>query len=278
MALPSGASRPCRIALARREEESGYRTRYLISAAPASRLAGGYVSPGASGLRPRHRAAAAPAGTAASPGWYAVRHTSFPMARPGRPWTGFLGIAALVFAACAAAIGAGFALTARATHTAQADELRAFQRPAQVSDAVPHWAVAPFTSRFGTVSASRRIATATGLRGRAALYLVRLKRNYTCLIRIDRSAAGSGCSPSREFLSAKRRVNAGGGDGFLEGVASNGVVRVAFVDRHWRLRPVRLTRDGGFLYVCRNRNGCVDVVKAVNGYDRHGRLVWHQPW
>jgi hypothetical protein len=41
---------------------------------------------------------------------------------------------------------------------------------------------------------------------------------------------------------------------------------------------VGLTRDRGFLYVCRNRNGCVDVIKAVNGYDRSGRLVSHQVW
>jgi hypothetical protein len=39
---------------------------------------------------------------------------------------------------------------------------------------------------------------------------------------------------------------------------------------------VELTRDRGFLYVC--RNGCVDVIKAVNGYDRGGRLVSHPVW
>jgi hypothetical protein len=81
----------------------------------------------------------------------------------------------------------------------------------------------------------------------------------------------------RQFLSAKR-VKAGSGNGFFTGVAGNEIARVAFVDRHWRLRPVRLTRDNGFLYVCRNRNGFIDVIKAVNGYDSSGRLVSHQVW
>jgi hypothetical protein len=118
----------------------------------------------------------------------------------------------------------------------------------------------------------------TGFRGPAALYLVRLRRNYTCLIQLDHGAAGGGCSPSREFLSRRRRVAAGSGDGFLHGVAANEVVRVAFVDRHGGLHPLRLTRDGGFIYECRARNGCVNVITGVNGYDRRGRLISHQPW
>jgi len=141
--------------------------------------------------------------------------------------------------------------------------------------------VQPFTARFGSVVASRRIAlVSSSLRGRAALYLVKLKRGL-CLVQFDRSGgggAGGGCSPSRWFLSSQRDVSAGGGDGFLHGVAGNDVARIAFVDRHGRLHPVRLTPDGGFLYVCRNRNGCVDVIRAVNGYDRSGRLVWHDVW
>jgi len=51
----------------------GHRARHLICAAPASRLADGYVSPGVPGLRLRPRASAAPGGPAASPGWYAVQ-------------------------------------------------------------------------------------------------------------------------------------------------------------------------------------------------------------
>ena len=108
------------------------------------------------------------------------------------------------------------------------------------------------------------------------LYLVKLKRAL-CLVQFDRSdGAGGGCSPSRQFLSTQRDVSAGGGDGFLHGVVGNDVARVAFVDRHGRLHPLRLTPDGGFLYVCRNRNGCVDVIRAVNAYDRTGRLVSHE--
>jgi hypothetical protein len=157
-------------------------------------------------------------------------------------------------------------------------ELKAFGRPVAAGDEVPRSALGPLTRRFGAIVASRRIATASGFRGRAALYVVRLRRNYTCLIQIDHGGAGAGCSLSRQFLSAKRRVAAGSGNGFFHGVAGNEIARVAFVDRHWRLHPVRLTRDGGFLYVCRNRNGCVDVIKAVNGYDRRGRLVSHERW
>jgi hypothetical protein len=178
-----------------------------------------------------------------------------------------------------AGVIAGALAAAATAGAASSEKLKAFQRAPTASDAIPRAALGPLTRRFGRVVASRRIATANGFRGRAALYLVRLKRNYTCLTRIDHGgSAGAGCSPSREFLSATRRVNAGSGNGFFSGVAGNEIARVAFVDRHWRLRPVRLTRDNGFLYVCRNRNGCVDVIKAVNGYDRSGRLVSHQVW
>jgi hypothetical protein len=127
------------------------------------------------------------------------------------------------------------------------------------------------------VVASRRIATANGLRGYVALYLIRFKRHYSCLIEVDRRSAGGGCSATRLFLLPKR-VHAGNGSGFFTGVAGNEIARVAFVDRHWRLRHVHLSRDNGFVYVCRNRNGCIDVIKAVNGYDRSGRRVWHEVW
>jgi hypothetical protein len=192
-------------------------------------------------------------------------------------------VAGIVAAACLVAAGSALVLSAtgggaKATDQAAAGELKAFQRASTASDAIPRAALGPLPKRFGRVVASRRIATASGLRGHAALYLVRLKRHYTCLIQLDHGSAGGGCSPSREFLSGKRRVNAGAGNGFFNGVAGNEVARVAFVDRHWRLRPVRLTRDNGFLYACRNRNGCIDVIKAVNGYDRGGRLVSHQVW
>lgn len=190
--------------------------------------------------------------------------------------------AGVLAAACVVAAGLALALSASrggARVTSQAPgELKAFQRPATASDAIPRAALGPLPRRFGAVVASRRIATASGFRGHAALYLVRLKRHHTCLIQLNHGSAGGGCSLSRDFLSANRRVNAGAGNGFFNGVAGNDIARVAFVNRHWKLQPVRLTRDGGFLYVCRNRNGCVDVIKAVNGYDRSGRLVSHQVW
>lgn len=193
-----------------------------------------------------------------------------------------LGLAGVVVAACAVAAGSAVALsatggTAQGTKQAGTEGLKAFQRAPTASDALPRTAPGRLTTRFGRVVASRRIATASGFRGHAALYLVRLKRHYACLIQIQQGGWGGGCSPSREFLSSKR-VNAGGGNGFFNGIAGNEIVRVAFVDRHWKLREVRLTRDNGFLYVCRNRNGCVDVIKAVNGYDRSGRLVSHEVW
>ena len=193
-------------------------------------------------------------------------------------------IAGVVAVACVLAVGSALALTgrsgnARATGQPTTGELKAFQRPATGADTLPPAARGMFARRFGGLVASRRIATADGFRGHAALYLVRLKCHQTCLIQIDHGgSAGGGCSPSREFLSATRRVNAGSGNGFFNGVAGNEIARLAFVDRHWRLHPVRLTRDNGFLYVCRNRNGCIDVIKAVNGYDGSGRLVSHQVW
>ena len=174
--------------------------------------------------------------------------------------------------------GAACVLTAAAAF-AGSQQLKAFQRPARAGDAVPRWAVQSFTAHYGGVVASRRIARVSrSLRGPAALYLVKLKRAL-CLVQFDRSGrrgAGGGCSPSRYFLSSQRDVSAGGGNGFLHGVVGNDVARVAFVDRHGRLHPLRLTPDGGFLYVCRNRNGCIDVIRAVNGYDRSGRLVSHE--
>jgi hypothetical protein len=193
-----------------------------------------------------------------------------------------LGLGGTVAAACLVAAGATFAISAtgggsQATKQAGSEELKAFQRSPRAGDAIPRGAPGPLTRRFGRVVASRRIATADGFRGRAALYLLRLRRHYTCLIQVERRGAGGGCSPSGQF-SAKRRVAAGGGNGFFHGVAGNEIAKVAFVDRHWRLRPVRLARGGGFLYVCRNRNGCIDVIKAVNGYNRRGRLVSHERW
>lgn len=171
------------------------------------------------------------------------------------------------------------ATTAVTALAGSAEPLRAFQRPARAGDAVPRWAVQPLATHYGSVVTSRRIAVvSSSLRGRAELYLVKLERGL-CLAQLDRSGgAGTGCSPSRQFLSSPRDVAAGGGNGFFRGVVGNEVARVAFVDRHGRLHPVQLTRDGGFLYVCRNRNGCVNVIRAVNGYDRSGRLVSHEVW
>jgi hypothetical protein len=135
-----------------------------------------------------------------------------------------------------------------------------------------------FSGRYGAVVASRRIATQTGFRGRAAVYLIRLKRHYTCLLRTIRSggAGGAGCSPSGEFFSASQPVQASTGGRFLSGVVANEIARVAFVDPRGRLHPVRLTRDGGFLYSCRGRNGCLGLVSAVDGYNRRGSLIFHE--
>lgn len=194
-----------------------------------------------------------------------------------------LFIACLVAAPCVVVAGSALAIStggdrAQATGQAGQGELKAFRRAPTPSDAVPRRAgLAPLTREYGKVVASRRVATANGFRGYVALYLVRFKRHYTCLIEVDRRTAGGGCSRSRLFLLPKR-VHAGSGNGFFTGVAGDEIARVAFVDRHWRLRPVPLTHDNGFVYVCRNRNGCIDVIKAVNGYDRSGRRVWHEVW
>lgn len=179
-----------------------------------------------------------------------------------------LAFAALVAAACVAvASTTGQAATAR---------LRAFQRPARATDAVPRAFLPVFRGRYGAVVASRRIATGTGFRGHAAVYLVRLKRHYTCLLRTIHGGAGAGCSPSGEFLSASLPVQASTGGRFLSGAVANQIARVAFVDPRGRLHSLRLTPDGGFLYSCRARNGCVGLVSAVNGYNRLGKLVFHE--
>lgn len=180
-----------------------------------------------------------------------------------------------VLAAVVAALGVA---GGSATGFAAPGQLRAFQRPASASDAIPSNFLPVYAGRYGPVVASRRIATETGFRGRSAVYLARLKRQRTCLIQTirDNSAGTAGCLPSREFLPAKRPVSANMGGRFLYGVVANEIARVAFVDPRGRLHPVRLTRDGGFLYACRHRNGCVGLVNAVNGYNRHGRLVFHE--
>ena len=178
---------------------------------------------------------------------------------------------------CVAATGTTLASSTPDRRAAPA-ELKAFSRPETAEDVLPRSVRVLLPRRFGALDASRRIATASGFRGSAALYVVRLTRTYRCLVRIDDGGAGVRCRPFRQFFSAKRRVAAGTGDGFFYGVAANEIARVAFVDRHWRLHPVPLTRDGGFLYVCRNRSGCVAVIKAVNGYDRDGLLVSHERW
>jgi hypothetical protein len=135
-----------------------------------------------------------------------------------------------------------------------------------------------FAGRYGRVVASRRIATETGFRGHSAVYLVRLKRQRTCLIQTirDSSAGAAECLPSREFLSPTRPVRANTGGRFLYGAVANEVARVAFVGPGGRLHPVQLTGDGGFLYACHRRNGCVGLVNALKGFNRHGRLVFHE--
>lgn len=163
-----------------------------------------------------------------------------------------------------------------ATASAGPGQLRAFQRPARVSDAVPRAFLPIFAGRYGPVVASRRIATATGFRGRAALYIARLKRHHTCVIQTIHGGAGAGCESSSKFLPPQRPVSIGEGGRFLYGVVANKITRVAFLDPHGGLHPVRLTRDGGFLYACRHHNGCAGLVSAVNGYDGQGHRVFHE--
>jgi hypothetical protein len=194
-------------------------------------------------------------------------HTSFDVQM--RPPRGSVGaLAALAAALC---LGGGSAAA-----LAGPGQLRAFQRPARASDALPSRYLPLFAGKYGPVAASRRIATSRGFHGRAALYLVRLERRRTCSVEVIRGGAGAGCDSSGEFLSVKRAVSAGEGGRFLYGVVANNVARVAFLEPLGRLHTVRLTRDRGFLFPCRHRNGCVGLVSAVNGYDRHGRLVFHE--
>jgi hypothetical protein len=177
-------------------------------------------------------------------------------------------LAAIIAVAC---LASGSAIA-----SAGPSQLRAFQRPARASDAVPRAFLPIFLGKYGPVVASRRIATATGFRGRAALYLVRLKRDHTCVIEAIHGGAGAGCVASREFLTVQRPVSIGEGGRFLYGVTANNIARVSFLDPGGRLHSVRMTPDGGFLYACRHRNGCAGLVSAVNGYDRQGHRVFHE--
>jgi len=180
--------------------------------------------------------------------------------------------------ASVAVVAAGCLVVGSATGQASSGQLRAFQRPARATDAVPRAFLPILRGRYGAVLASRRIATGTGFRGHAAVYLIRLTRHYTCLLTTIRGdgGGGSGCSPSGEFLSATMPIQAGTGGRFLSGVVANKIARLAFVDPRGRLHPLRLTRDGGFLYSCQHRNGCVGLVSAVNGYNSRGSLVFHE--
>jgi hypothetical protein len=73
-------------------------------------------------------------------------------------------------------------------------------------------------------------------------------------------------------------MNFGMGNGFLTGVAGNEVTRVEMVDSHGGKHPVHLTRDGGFIYVCRVYGGCSKIFAALKAYDHRGRLVSQVRW
>lgn len=175
-----------------------------------------------------------------------------------------------------AVVAAGCVALVSATGQAAPGQLKAFQRPARAADAVPRAFLPIFAGKYGAVVASRRIATGTGFRGHAAVYLILLKRHYTCVLRTVHGGAGAGCSPSRKFLSAADPVQVNTGGRFLSGVVANEVVRLVFVDPRGRLHFVSLTPDGGFLYSCRHRNGCVGLVSTVNAYNGRGSLVFHE--
>jgi hypothetical protein len=172
------------------------------------------------------------------------------------------------------ALAAGVASTGTASvHPVKAvgrsDEIRAFDRPARATDVFPR-----NVRGFGHLTASRRIATVKGFRGRAALYVLRTTRG-TCEVLVDSGRAGGGCSPSKSFLSGPRQVNAGKGLGFIAGVVANTVTRVVLIRANRKAEPVSLTHDKGFVYICPLHNGC-SAILATAGYNRHGRLVAHQ--
>jgi hypothetical protein len=153
--------------------------------------------------------------------------------------------------------------------------LRAFHRPARSNDALPQ----RLRSGYPNVVASRRIAAVRrSFRGAATLYLAVLPGKGTCLITVDRHGAGGGCSPSWYFMSRARRMSLSTGNGFLSGVAADEVARLVMMDKRGGRHPIRLTRDGGFIYVCRAYNGCVDVVAAVEAYDHRGLVVSREQW
>lgn len=202
-----------------------------------------------------------------------IRHTSRTVSASTRSST--IAVLAVIAVVAAALLASTATSSSRSGQAAPPWDLRVFHRPPHQSDALPH----SVRSGFPNVVASRRIAAvARSFRGAATLYVARLPRKQICLITVQGTGAGGGCSPSRYFLSRSRRMNFGMGNGFLTGVAGNEVARVEMVDRNAGKHAIHLTRDGGFIYVCRVYGGCSKIFAALKAYDHRGRLVSQVRW
>src|SRR3954468_11479277 len=128
--------------------------------------------------------------------------------------------------------------------------LEAFQRAPTRTDGYPPGLATFIGGRFGRITTSRRIATYTDRRDRhASVYLMKTSRHLTCLMTVGLgSNASGGCSPSNAFIAHGRYVKVAEDGRLVIGVVRSPVTRVVIVGTRGHLHPVKITRDGGFIY------------------------------
>jgi hypothetical protein len=188
--------------------------------------------------------------------------------------------AALLFVVCAAcgvAAGSGWASAG----------LRAFQRPARANDLPPAvTGLHDLTRTFGAVIASRRVASLRWQGRSEALYLLILRgragrgrpdKTFCTFIALGADRSGAGCaSIPAAFLPPHRYLSVGTAVGQLYGVTANDVTDLTFVYVSGRQSPVKLDKDGGFIFACPVRSAC-SQVKLIRAYDQNHRLLATTP-
>ena len=151
--------------------------------------------------------------------------------------------------------------------------IRAFQRHAAATDAMPRWSRPAFGAE--RVLASRRVATYADRRRRtSALYVVVTSAERVCVFLVGNRTSGGGCNP-RKHLFTRGPVALVEGR-YLAGVASNRVRRVVLIGRIGAHHTATLSVDNGFVYDCRAWNGCAGLVVRAKTYDATGKLIGSQ--
>jgi len=146
--------------------------------------------------------------------------------------------------------------------------IRAFARPATKADALPSYLVS-----FLHITASRRVASYVSPgrpARRATVYVARSREKGWCIFTVHSGKTGGSCGPS--LFRAGHRITAQEGQ-FFAGVAANDVARLVVIDVQGTRRAVALSRDNGFVYDCRARNGCSCVVGSVEAFGATGKLL-----